>query len=420
MPLTPIWDGILTDEVGNNWQVDDGLGEAQSASRSPDSQDTLSESCPSQAYAPSGGNIIYLQSRLLENGPSAKLQFPQGRNQSEFIINLALIPHSSTGDASFRTKIVWLDSNQQYRTRTQDHGPISSPCDIALHESTLGAGLDMAGRRDLMVGVITEVTVMPGTGAEGLFVFNMTIPGSEDTATPSGASNGESTGPTTSDLSTSTPSTLSSLSQSQPSHPSTVNSTSNLPSVDQSQTQGTVPQSSIATSPTQGSPGVGESEPLTRATIIAITLSVVFAILLFTGSALYLFRRRRRRRHGQYIGTMSSSPDTPHASMPHEVDPPIVPFQLFEHTRRDSLPGDLDRRTKGKPFPGVVPEPSEWSGSDSTSDASQAGEGEIVRAVHRAGLTTQELLRSLDRMVPEPDAVESRGETLPPEYARIA
>ncbi|KAH7096350.1 hypothetical protein BKA62DRAFT_834051 [Auriculariales sp. MPI-PUGE-AT-0066] len=427
---------ILTDENGGEWAVGAGNGNYKPSSRI---DPVLTNACPSQSYNTTGirGNdIIYLKNAQTGTyAPNATIDLPRDRGDVEFTINLALVRRANANTVAFRTLITWVE-DFHFHYNTLEHAAISSPCDIALHESTLRAGLNIAGRRDLPVGAIVQVAVMPSTGSDGLFVLNMTMPEVVSTDPAPSTSSTETTGPTiTTPTASDSRSLATSSSASLPvsSSSSTTTSSGSSSVVDISQASDQPPQTrgtSTPIFPTEGSPSSNDGHPFPKSTVIAIAVAVVTASLVFAAVVACLMQqRRRRRRRAQYTGIASQSQSSPPGMTPislsNEDDPLIAPFRLVQNTPGASLSAAMqERRTKEKPFPDThapveLPAAS-GSSSDSTSDYSDdAGEGEIVRAVRRVGLTTQALLRSLDRMVPESDAMDDGAGTLPPDYARI-
>ncbi|KAH7067125.1 hypothetical protein BKA62DRAFT_735855, partial [Auriculariales sp. MPI-PUGE-AT-0066] len=369
---------VLTDEVGNNWLASDGDdGQAASIPRSFSSN--LSNACPNQA-APTGSNGYVLDLWGMESW--ASIAFPPNQRE-DFTIRLAVIPRADAETVWFRTDVTWSFNN--YSTGQMfEQGPLTSLCDISLQNKVLLSEIEKAG---LQVDEILEVKIALGNGTAELFIFNMTI-------------NDGSASSTSSPLSTAlTTTTTPQFSTSSESH-SSLHDTISISTTSSSST--------VSALPTQGVIKSSENErrSLSKSTVVAIAVATIVALLVVAVLATMLFRRRRNQSHA--LGTVSPS-------NPRDEAPGITPFPIVQDIGQNARP------EKGKPFPDPHHQigPSAPSASGTTGEFSEDGGGtEIVRAVRRAGLTTEALLHSLGRMVPESRTDNHDGSTLPPDYAR--
>ncbi|KAH7107992.1 hypothetical protein BKA62DRAFT_680611 [Auriculariales sp. MPI-PUGE-AT-0066] len=182
----------------------------------------------------------------------------------------------------------------------------------------------------------------------------------------------------------------------------------------------TQPASSTSPSPSD-SPSNSVAPTHKHIPVVAIALpTAVGAALLAALSIWYLLRRRRRATN--LVTTRSASLlrndpypfATPSPSFfPSESTVPSL--STLPSTRQDKLAPHFDPPRQYFPVSTYASPSSRRTLSEYTSFNTNTESGdEIIRAVHRAGLTTQALLHSLNQMVPDRRDVATRA---PPGYA---
>ncbi|KAH7096344.1 hypothetical protein BKA62DRAFT_719869 [Auriculariales sp. MPI-PUGE-AT-0066] len=339
----------------------------------------------------------------------ATMSFSSG--SEAIMINIALAARSDL--AWFGVKVNWSSGIHGIQSSQKDYGPVASDgsgCSITL--------------------TTYEVELRPGSGADGLFIFNMSIMGSvsqtyqqttSERSTTLASANPvptpDNSSPTSEIPASTTPvggDSVSSLSGGsfEPSRATKMGE-------DISTSGNELPD--VASHMTLTLPGFhnGPRDASTQATphsLEWIAATITLAVLSFFVLLSYLLiSRRRRRQHSLAIVNQPYSAANLRTSP--ESDPLITPFPLIHQQEAftPSLSTNEDRRliTRNEkamaPLSPTMPSkeqpvPSNSASSTSSSAASgrNAGGDEIVRATRRAGLSTHALLRSLDRMVTEP------------------
>ncbi|KAH7096349.1 hypothetical protein BKA62DRAFT_760650 [Auriculariales sp. MPI-PUGE-AT-0066] len=401
----PRQDVVATDERTHRWTLNfnDGL-KAVGISRM---DNALLASCPSQGSSATGlsGRIINLRNNAAgTNGPTAKLAITD--DSREFIVNLALTSFDTSTLPTVNAAVEWSVGANGVATGTKVFQPVdlTAGCTVGLDRTWFRSGVTTQdGVEDVPRGALLGITVGPGLGADNMWIFNFTWDQTTGEQPTGGSKNPQ---PTTSD-----------------------------------------------TSPS----GHGTS----ATTIVGIVIGLMAAVLIVVGGSLWLCRRHRRAqlhrqqldpvplpsirdsRHFYPESYVTTSTAPPSSAIDTATIRPFVPSQrplalssqqgekriLTAETMAErvssasSIPSQPSGRVRKKSevfgSNTIAVGPQSPTATESTADSDGS---ELVRAVHRAGLSTEALMHSLGRMVPvtdTPDEAHSSADTgSPPEYAR--